>query len=115
MAEYGSYGIKSVPSDTPNALTCGRCGRSWLEDITPGGRCPWEDVHEDSQEESTLSDVLAGLEEYRIHAAREEVSARKRPLVEGATPTEMYWRGARIAYENAIEEVKLLGGTNDQG
>ena len=42
----GSYGIESVPSDTPDALTCGHCGLSWLEDITPAGRCPWEYDHE---------------------------------------------------------------------
>lgn len=41
----GAYGIVAVDSDTPGAITCGTCGRSWAEDITPAGRCPWEYEH----------------------------------------------------------------------
>lgn len=44
-APTGAYGIQAVPPHTPGALTCGTCGRAWMEDITPAGRCPWEDVH----------------------------------------------------------------------
>ena len=49
MATKGAYGIKEVPSYTPFALTCQdeSCGRSWVEDITPAGRCPWEHEHEE--------------------------------------------------------------------
>lgn len=43
--EPGAYGIQQVTSGTPDAMTCGTCGRSWLEDITPAGRCPWEERH----------------------------------------------------------------------
>lgn len=42
----GAYGIEEVPRSTPGALICGSCGRTWLEDITPSGRCPWEDKHQ---------------------------------------------------------------------
>lgn len=41
----GAYGIKSVDPATPGALVCGECGRGWLEDITPAGRCPFEYMH----------------------------------------------------------------------
>jgi len=41
----GAYGIKAVPANTPGAMTCGHCGLSWAEDITPAGRCPWEYDH----------------------------------------------------------------------
>lgn len=41
----GAYGIRDVPASTPGANICGTCGRAWLEDITPAGRCPWEDRH----------------------------------------------------------------------
>lgn len=41
----GLYGIAAVAPDTPDALTCGTCGASWAEDITPAGRCPWEYDH----------------------------------------------------------------------
>lgn len=46
-SERGSYGIFPVPPSTPGALVCGdnSCGRAWLDDITPSGRCPWEDLH----------------------------------------------------------------------
>ena len=43
----GSYGIEEVPADTPSALICGECGRAWMEDITPAGRCPFEYEHHD--------------------------------------------------------------------
>lgn len=45
--EPGAYGIEEVPPQTPDALTCydPSCLRSWLDDITPAGRCPWEHLH----------------------------------------------------------------------
>jgi hypothetical protein len=43
--ELGSYGIVPVLPDAAGALTCGECGQSWIQDITPAGRCPWEGDH----------------------------------------------------------------------
>lgn len=45
MTGRGAYGIQAVPAHTPGALMCGTCGRAWMEDITPAGRCPWEGEH----------------------------------------------------------------------
>jgi hypothetical protein len=45
LHETGAYGIRSVSPSTDGAFICGTCGRAWLEDITPAGRCPWEDRH----------------------------------------------------------------------
>lgn len=44
MAVKGAYGIKRV-AWSPSAIICLQCYRSWLEDITPAGRCPWEHIH----------------------------------------------------------------------
>ena len=41
----GAYDIRAVDPDTDGAIVCGTCGRAWMEDITPAGRCPWEDEH----------------------------------------------------------------------
>lgn len=38
----GADGIEPV---IDGAVTCGTCGTSWAEDITPAGRCPWEYDH----------------------------------------------------------------------
>lgn len=59
----GAYGIEEVPASTPGAMTCGTCGRSWADDITPAGRCPWEYDHVDEEEEDapTADDILAEL------------------------------------------------------
>lgn len=43
----GAYGIEPVSPSTPGAMICGTCGRAWADDITPAGRCPWEDRHGD--------------------------------------------------------------------
>jgi hypothetical protein len=43
----GLYGIRAVSLPAPGALTCGTCGRSWTDDITPAGRCPWEYEHKE--------------------------------------------------------------------
>lgn len=40
----GSFGIVEVRTGTGNCK-CGECGREWLEDITPAGRCPFEAEH----------------------------------------------------------------------
>lgn len=45
--DEGAYGIHRVVGTTPGAITCGTCARSWLEDITPAGRCPWESEHDE--------------------------------------------------------------------
>jgi len=55
----GAYGIRQVPSSTPGAITCGSCGRSWTEDITPAGRCPWEAEHEPERPPVNLDDYEA--------------------------------------------------------
>lgn len=47
----GLYGITAVDPSTPGALRCGTCGRAWLDDITPAGRCPWEYHHTDTEGE----------------------------------------------------------------
>lgn len=43
--EPGTYGIRAVDPATPDALVCGVCGAAWTHDVTPAGRCPWEDSH----------------------------------------------------------------------
>lgn len=52
----GSDGIRAVDPATPGALICGSCGRAWLEDITPAGRCPWEGDHAEPEEDDTPED-----------------------------------------------------------
>lgn len=42
----GLHGVKQVPNGTPGSITCGHCDRSWLEDIAPSARCPFEYEHE---------------------------------------------------------------------
>lgn len=59
----GAYDIRAVDPETPGAVICGTCGRAWTEDITPAGRCPWEDEHnvEDDDElgdEAVVRDVI---------------------------------------------------------
>jgi len=44
MVAVGMLGIKRAPYSN-RAVTCFECYRSWLDDITPGGRCPWEHLH----------------------------------------------------------------------
>lgn len=56
--EPGAYGIEEVPHDTPGAIHCTECGRSWAEDITPAGRCPWESDHEEAPLTFTLTITL---------------------------------------------------------
>lgn len=52
----GAYGIEAVDPSTPGAMVCGTCGRAWAEDITPAGRCPWEDQHaDDAQDDAHLA------------------------------------------------------------
>ena len=108
MAEYGSYGIKTVKPNTPGAFTCGECGRSWMEE-TPSGRCPFEDVHEtEDSEEYTIADVFESIRDFLKNARAEE--DRNGSLTAPASPEEMYWRGARIAYENALGEIRSMIG-----
>jgi hypothetical protein len=60
----GAYSIESVDPATPGAMVCGECGRAWLDDITPAGRCPWEEDHEEEPEEfepTGLDPDLSGL------------------------------------------------------
>lgn len=44
MATKGSYGIARTEYRKGDML-CEECYRSWREDITPSGRCPWEYQH----------------------------------------------------------------------
>jgi hypothetical protein len=59
--EIGTYGIESVPEWTTGAVFCLDCGRHWLEDITPAGRCPFEYEHDD---ENLEIDLDGGLSAY---------------------------------------------------
>lgn len=42
----GTYGIEEAPADATDVQTCGTCGKRWVPDITPAGRCPWEWMHD---------------------------------------------------------------------
>jgi hypothetical protein len=55
LGEPGAYGIRAVDPATPGAIICGHCGAAWMQDITPAGRCPWEDEHEDGPTEPTFT------------------------------------------------------------
>lgn len=66
--EPGAYGIKAIDPMTPGAIICGSCGKAWAEDITPAGRCPWEDNHAHSD----------GEDDERIEALHEEARAYAR-------------------------------------
>lgn len=44
MATKGAYGIPRTEYREDD-LICLECYRSWREDITPSGRCPWEHLH----------------------------------------------------------------------
>ncbi|AXH70193.1 hypothetical protein HOT74_gp82 [Microbacterium phage KaiHaiDragon] len=57
----GAFGIEAVDPSTPGALICGTCGRAWLEDITPAGRCPWEYDHPSVDQEDTFLTRLHGI------------------------------------------------------
>lgn len=37
--------VIETTADDPAAIVCGTCGKAWLRDITPAGRCPWEADH----------------------------------------------------------------------
>ena len=43
-ATKGAYGIPRTEYRDGD-MVCGECYRSWREDITPAGRCPWEHMH----------------------------------------------------------------------
>lgn len=40
----GMLGIRRTEY-RPGDVVCLECYRSWREDITPAGRCPWEHLH----------------------------------------------------------------------
>lgn len=44
MATKGAYGITRTEYREGDII-CLECYRSWREDITPAGRCPWEYQH----------------------------------------------------------------------
>lgn len=44
MAVKGAYGIARTEYQEGDMI-CPECYRSWREDITPAGRCPWEYQH----------------------------------------------------------------------
>lgn len=54
----GPYGVRQVTPATPGAIVCGTCGRAWDRDITPAGRCPWEDEHDDEPDRVSDADAL---------------------------------------------------------
>lgn len=43
-ATVGSFGIRRT-GYRHGDMVCLTCYRSWREDITPSGRCPWEYQH----------------------------------------------------------------------
>lgn len=45
MATKGAYGIPRTEYRDGDMI-CLECYRSWREDITPAGRCPWEYQHD---------------------------------------------------------------------
>lgn len=85
ITEPGAYGIVAIDPTIPNAIVCGSCGRAWAEDITPAGRCPWEDLHaeEDDSDESMpllISIPSAGLRVGALSTA--ELYAQLTDLIE---------------------------------
>lgn len=48
MATKGAYGITRTEYRHGD-MVCLTCYRSWREDITPAGRCPWEQLHATDQ------------------------------------------------------------------
>jgi hypothetical protein len=61
VLEAGTYGIIQVdPATTPRLLTCAVCARSWAEDITPAGRCPWEHMHDDDEPDDEPATLTPG-------------------------------------------------------
>lgn len=48
MATKGAYGITRTEYRSGD-MVCRECYRSWREDITPSGRCPWEYQHSTDQ------------------------------------------------------------------
>lgn len=86
--EPGYDGIKEVPSSVPGAMTCQHpsCGKSWLEDRTPAGRCPWEHEHEDLHDQEARDAAEDLYEEARQYARVKEqdyIAAQRR----GASPS----------------------------
>jgi hypothetical protein len=45
MGIAGMYGIRRTEYRTGD-MVCLTCYRSWREDVTPAGRCPWEYQHD---------------------------------------------------------------------
>uniref|UniRef100_A0AAU7J8C0 Uncharacterized protein n=2 Tax=unclassified bacterial viruses TaxID=12333 RepID=A0AAU7J8C0_9VIRU len=85
----GAYGITLVPAGTEGAFTCGdsSCGRAWLPDIIPSGRCPWEHLHDDPAPERSVHHIEAKV----VFADGTEVQVL---IAEG---TDMAW-GASTEY-----------------
>lgn len=50
MATKGMYGIARVEY-REGCMTCQKCYRHWMEDITPASRCPWDHLHETDRPE----------------------------------------------------------------
>lgn len=59
----GPYGVRQATPATPGAIVCGTCGRAWDRDITPAGRCPWEDEHDDEPDRVSDADALDQIAE----------------------------------------------------
>lgn len=64
MAIKGSFGITRTEYRGGDMI-CQECYRSWREDITPSGRCPWEHLHTADQRAHVAlrkrKAVIAGL------------------------------------------------------
>lgn len=50
--------VIETTADDPAAIVCGTCGKAWLRDITPAGRCPWEADHPEEPSIMTRQDYM---------------------------------------------------------
>lgn len=86
----GAYGIEAVDPATPGALVCNECGRAWTEDITPAGRCPWEDMHDDDDDAQEVAHLAAHgdalIEAY--YAAQNDLRGHAFPALNPETVTD---------------------------
>lgn len=53
----GMLGIEQTDY-RPGDMVCLNCYRSWSEDITPSGRCPWEYEHGTDSPEDTRKRMI---------------------------------------------------------
>jgi len=107
----GAYGIQEIAPSTPGALICGTCGRAWAEDITPAGRCPWEDRH--SLDNITVAERAALWDRHPLNWA--EMGSSEKDLWEERQLRSLRREALRVrvprltAAEAVIEDVEMAG------